>query len=196
VTNEPVVRETVKPDSEYERLLAEEALILDSTELISELMLGKGLTRAELAKRIGKTRGFVTQVLAGNRNMTLRTLADLAYALDARVKVFTQPVESLYGQSPHQYALGVGLWKAYGSLAGTDAITTGIGAIAAANAQWLFTSSNLLKDVYSGFEAVSAFQHRDVMGTNLLLGEPAKGARRHAQRVRRPTLRVIQGNAA
>jgi transcriptional regulator with XRE-family HTH domain len=94
-----MVPRTAKPDAEYERLLAEEALILDSTELISELMLAKGLTRAELAKRIGKTRGFVTQVLAGNRNMTLRTLADLAFALDARVKVFAQPLESVYGQS-------------------------------------------------------------------------------------------------
>ena len=99
MTNQPVVRETAKPDTEYERLLAEEAFILDSTELISELMLEKGLTRAELAKLIGKTRGFVSQVLAGNRNMTLRTLADLAYALDARVNVFAQPQERVNGQS-------------------------------------------------------------------------------------------------
>jgi transcriptional regulator with XRE-family HTH domain len=99
MTNQPVVRETAKPDIEYERLLAEEALILDSTELISELMHEKGLTRAELAKLIGKTRAFVTQVLAGNRNMTLRTLADLAFALDARVNVVAQPLKSVNGQS-------------------------------------------------------------------------------------------------
>jgi transcriptional regulator with XRE-family HTH domain len=94
-----VVRESAKPDIEYERLLAEEALILDSTELISELMHERGLTRAELARLIGKSRAFVTQVLAGNRNMTLRTLADLAYALSARVNVVAQPLESINGQS-------------------------------------------------------------------------------------------------
>jgi transcriptional regulator with XRE-family HTH domain len=99
MTNQPVVRETPKPDAEYERLLAEEALILDSTELISELMHEKGLTRADLAKLVGKTRAFVTQVLAGNRNMTLRTLADLAFALDGRVTVVAQPLESVNGQS-------------------------------------------------------------------------------------------------
>jgi len=99
MTDQPVVREAAKPDIEYERLLAAEALILDSTELISELMHEKGLTRAELAKLIGKTRGFVSQVLAGNRNMTLRTLADLAYALDARISIFAQPLESVNGQS-------------------------------------------------------------------------------------------------
>lgn len=98
MTNQPVVTRSAKPDVEYERLLAEEALILDSTELITGLMLGKGLTRADLAKRIGKTRGFVTQVLAGTRNMTLRTLADLAFALDARVNVFAQPLERVDGQ--------------------------------------------------------------------------------------------------
>jgi transcriptional regulator with XRE-family HTH domain len=86
-------------DSAYERLLAQEALILDATELISELMEARGLSRAELAKRIGKARGFVTQVLSGSRNMTLRTFADLAYALDARVTVQALPIASLYGQS-------------------------------------------------------------------------------------------------
>jgi transcriptional regulator with XRE-family HTH domain len=98
MTDQPVIRATAKPDPEYGRLLAEEALILDSTELISELMLEKRLTRAELAKLIGKTRAFVTQVLAGNRNMTLRTLADLAFALDARVNVVAQPLKSVNGQ--------------------------------------------------------------------------------------------------
>lgn len=56
---------------------------MSATELICELMQKKNVSRADLAKRIGKSKAFITQVLHGTRNMTLRTLADLAGALKA-----------------------------------------------------------------------------------------------------------------
>ena len=74
-------------DPEYERLIAEEKLILEATELISSLMETRDVSRAQLADRIGKSRAYMTQVLAGNRNMTLRTLADLAWALGTKVQL-------------------------------------------------------------------------------------------------------------
>ena len=42
------------------------------------------MTRAELARRMGRTPGFVSQVLGGGRNLTLRTIADIAAALSLR----------------------------------------------------------------------------------------------------------------
>ncbi|MBF0175896.1 MAG: helix-turn-helix transcriptional regulator [Magnetococcales bacterium] len=50
-------------------------------------MKENGITRAELADRLGKSESFVSQVLSGHRNMTLETLADIAYTLDLKVKV-------------------------------------------------------------------------------------------------------------
>ncbi len=90
-------------DAEYERLLAEERLILDATEMVASLMADTGISRAELAKRINKTRGFVTQVLAGDRNMTLRTLAAICYALGARVQVSAQTSAASHAQIPHRH---------------------------------------------------------------------------------------------
>jgi len=79
--------------SDYERLVSEEALILEATEAICERMeQDSGLTRKTLAKRLGKSKGFVTQILAGDRNMTLRTLARLAAALDCRAEVKLTPI--------------------------------------------------------------------------------------------------------
>src|ERR1700680_474005 len=46
-----------------------------------------GLTRAGMAKVIGRDRSFVTRKLNGTSNMTLETLADLAFALDRPVQV-------------------------------------------------------------------------------------------------------------
>jgi transcriptional regulator with XRE-family HTH domain len=75
---------TPEADLEYRRLLEQESLITDATELIYELMEERGLNQKQLAKKIGKSKGFVSQVLSGRRNMTLRTLSDLLFALGAR----------------------------------------------------------------------------------------------------------------
>ncbi len=48
---------------------------------IWQLMQEQGVTRSELAKRIGKRRSFVTKVLSGDHNFTIRTLADMYWAL-------------------------------------------------------------------------------------------------------------------
>ena len=69
---------------EYERLLCQERLILDVTELLAGALDDGGVTRAELARRLGRTPGFVSQLLGGGRNLTLRTIADIAAALSLR----------------------------------------------------------------------------------------------------------------
>jgi transcriptional regulator with XRE-family HTH domain len=81
-----------KNQSNYEQLLEEEQLILSATELIHELLEERGVSRSRLAELIGKSRGHVSQLLDGRRNMTLRTLARLAYALDHRITLQTSPV--------------------------------------------------------------------------------------------------------
>jgi len=68
-------------DDERRRLYERESLAFDATELIAHLMAESKVSKAELARRIGKTRSYVTQVLAGSRNLTVYTLADLAFAL-------------------------------------------------------------------------------------------------------------------
>lgn len=69
------------------RLLQQEDLILDVTELLSSALEDQNMTKSELAAKLGKTKGFVTQVLSGNRNLTLRTIADIADALGFRIRV-------------------------------------------------------------------------------------------------------------
>jgi transcriptional regulator with XRE-family HTH domain len=85
--------ETDRTDAmEYERILEEERLILDATETIYRLMEERSVSKADLARLIGRTRGHVTQLLEGGRNMTLRTLADLGYVLGHRIRVDVHPL--------------------------------------------------------------------------------------------------------
>jgi transcriptional regulator with XRE-family HTH domain len=70
-----------------EEARVEEALSQLITQLTNEInwcMHARGLTRADLANRMGVSAGRVSQVLSGGENLTLRTLASLATALDAR----------------------------------------------------------------------------------------------------------------
>jgi transcriptional regulator with XRE-family HTH domain len=58
------------------RLFQQERAILEITELLEAAMQQEGVTRAELARRLGRSKGWVTQLLDGEANKTIRTLAD------------------------------------------------------------------------------------------------------------------------
>jgi transcriptional regulator with XRE-family HTH domain len=62
-------------------------LVTQLTNEITFHMRERGITRADLAARMGVSPGRVSQILGGGENLTLRTLAALASALDARFDV-------------------------------------------------------------------------------------------------------------
>jgi transcriptional regulator with XRE-family HTH domain len=75
----------------------DEELSLLVTQLMNEInwhMRERGLTRADLASRMGVSPGRISQVLSGGENLTLRTLAGLATALDARFDMDLRPRET------------------------------------------------------------------------------------------------------
>jgi transcriptional regulator with XRE-family HTH domain len=63
------------------------ALVTQLTNEVSWHMRERGITRADLAARMGVSPGRVSQILGGGENLTLRTLAALSTALDARLSL-------------------------------------------------------------------------------------------------------------
>ena len=59
-------------------------LVTQLTNEITFHMRERGISRADLAARMGVSPGRVSQILSGGENLTLRTLSALAVALDAR----------------------------------------------------------------------------------------------------------------
>ena len=76
---------------EYER----EALYEGAISNIHGILNARGMTQAELAKRLGLSPGRVSQLLSGGRNLTLKTLADLAWALGLRAEMSLKAIEDL-----------------------------------------------------------------------------------------------------
>jgi transcriptional regulator with XRE-family HTH domain len=66
------------------------ALVTQLTNEINWYMREYGLSRADLAARMGVSPGKVSQLLGGGHDLTLRELAALATALDARFDIETQ----------------------------------------------------------------------------------------------------------
>src|SRR5688500_6363140 len=56
-------------------------------DMIHELLAHRGVSRAELARRLGKSRAYVTQLLRGGTNVTIETLGSIADALDCKLVV-------------------------------------------------------------------------------------------------------------
>ncbi len=69
---------------------------LASLEFIDQIcaqMDAQGLSSAELARRMGTSRAYVSKVLAGEANFTIATMGKLAFALGLRVKADLAPLE-------------------------------------------------------------------------------------------------------
>lgn len=102
--------EQLMESPEFRRLYAIEGLVTQAGEFIARLMREQKVNRAELARRLGKSRAYVTQMLSGSANLTVRTLAEVAYALGVEVKLEAVPVEAMRHQEARG-AAGEPVWK-------------------------------------------------------------------------------------
>jgi len=86
--------------NEHQKLVAQERLIVETTEMIHAKMEALGVNRVQLAERMGKSKAYVSQLLSGSRNMTLRSLADICFALELGAPVFSfKPSQGALSQS-------------------------------------------------------------------------------------------------
>lgn len=72
-------------DLEVRRAFEEELLVGDATDTLAGVLGSLGMSRKELASRLGVSPARVSQILSGEENLTLRSLAALAWALGLRI---------------------------------------------------------------------------------------------------------------
>ena len=82
-----------KPREERLKVLTEEeALVQDVASVIDDLMAQRKITRTGLATLLGVSQPRVTQILRGDENLRLKTVARIAYALGMRIKLSAEPL--------------------------------------------------------------------------------------------------------
>ena len=90
---------------------------LDFTEAVYRRMEALGCTKSQLAERLGTSPAYVTKILGGEANFTLKTMVRLARALEAELAVCLVPGEEAAAKSAKEEALAVaesGAGHAYG----------------------------------------------------------------------------------
>ncbi len=80
-------------DPEFAKLSAQGNLIMEVTEKICEVLERENLSRKELAEKLGKTKGFISQLLNGGRNLTLRSIADILHVLGYKAQIILTKIK-------------------------------------------------------------------------------------------------------
>lgn len=93
MTNEAWVKRQTETD-EDRREYEQERLVAWTSELLAELMAGTDTSKADLARILGCSRAHITQSLSGTRNLTLRSLADMSWALGHRASFSLEPLRT------------------------------------------------------------------------------------------------------
>jgi len=76
-------------------------------DMVSDTFNKANLSKAVLAKKMGVSRAYITQILSGKKNITLKTLSDLCKCcgmeFDIKVRKIKKPVESTSIPASHQW---------------------------------------------------------------------------------------------
>lgn len=73
--------EALAASPERRASLEHHRLMMEAVQLLRETMARDGISKATLADKLGKTRGFVSQIFSGTGNLTLKTLGALSSTL-------------------------------------------------------------------------------------------------------------------
>jgi len=73
----------------YVRLIGEISHALN--QALTEESQSRGLTLQQMSDTLGKHKSVVSRLMAGERNITLKSLADLAFALNRPVRISLPP---------------------------------------------------------------------------------------------------------
>jgi len=97
----------------HARTYASEELTFNVTEDLLIIMEDKDMTKKDLAEKLGKTKAYVSQLLSGSKNMTLKTMSDVCYALGIKPVIDFQENDSMaVSDSVTQNTISVS-WETY-----------------------------------------------------------------------------------
>ena len=84
---------------------AELAMLYFSEEVLGA-MREQSVTRAELARRLGTSQGYVTRLLNGTSNLTLATMSKMAFVLGLELRTSLVPMAAAWSAVAPQEATG------------------------------------------------------------------------------------------
>ena len=87
-------------DTDYEREFEVEALLGRMSDLIEVAIADSGLSKQEVAELCNVTPGRISQIISGEENLTLRVIAETAFAVGQRVEPAFTPIVNVASTLP------------------------------------------------------------------------------------------------
>jgi transcriptional regulator with XRE-family HTH domain len=81
-----------KRDSSPDLEILEEAALAMAQATIQNAITRSGLSRAELARRLDRPRSFISRILSGDHNLTIKTMARTLLACGYEVRFGSEPL--------------------------------------------------------------------------------------------------------
>ncbi len=79
--------------------ILEEAALFMAQATIQNALTGSGMTRAEFARRLNRPPSFVSRMLSGDHNLTIKTMARALAACGQEVRFGTAPLVWVWSRS-------------------------------------------------------------------------------------------------
>jgi transcriptional regulator with XRE-family HTH domain len=83
-----------------------ESLALDVVTSVWQIMQERGMTQKDLAETVGKNPVYISRLLNGSHNLTLRTIAEILVALGQKARIEITPASA----EASEETLTVGRW--------------------------------------------------------------------------------------
>ena len=93
---EEFIPEEIKEKHDEE--MAQVRAVLDASILISEALHEKNMSQNELAELIGVSKGYVSRLLSGSENVSLKNIARILHLLGKEIVIETKPVKPAEGK--------------------------------------------------------------------------------------------------
>jgi ribosome-binding protein aMBF1 (putative translation factor) len=83
---------TRKRDAVPDLDILEEAALAMAQAVVQNAINRSGISRAELARRLNRSRSFVSRMLCGDHNLTVKTMARALAACGEEVRLGSEPI--------------------------------------------------------------------------------------------------------
>jgi len=80
---------------EFKKSFERHGLADDFIAAIEAVMVREGISRSQLAERMGCKPANVTRAMRNTTNLTIATMVEMAFSLDCRVRVWIQPMSAI-----------------------------------------------------------------------------------------------------
>lgn len=83
----------------HDALMAQSQLLFDASNIISDAMLDSGMNQQDLSGYLGVSKGYISRLLSGTENISLKNIAKILHKLDHKLSLKVEKINNDSGNN-------------------------------------------------------------------------------------------------